>query len=281
MSEHRPNGQHPETTYDDITRRQWILRLGEAAVLVGFSGLAPEIAAGLLSAETQYAELPPGLYLPSTDLLVHALKGAHQGLAPPLGSETDFVQPSALPFQPRFFSEEEFAIITRLARIILGEVAPAALSQATQWIDLWFHSAAEVRQAAQQLDPLHRVLAVAYYGEAAVHDLETADPQAVAREGILALRKLCEEKHGRSFLELDVQAQMDVIDSVRTAQPESPARSFFELTRSEAVRGYFTSAEGLSELDYKGNAYYPYSPGCQVTHVGDVRLHDIPPGQNE
>lgn len=275
-NDERTDEQRPEATADDITRRQWILRLGEAVALAGFSGLAPEIAAGLLSSETQYADLPPGLYLPSTDTLVHALRGAHKQLVPPLGTETDYVQPSALPFQPRFFSEEEFAIISRLAKIILGEVDSAALSQATQWIDLWFYSAANVREAARQLDPLHRVLAVSYYGESAVHDLETADPQAVAREGISALRRRSDEKHGRGFLELDSQEQMDVINSVRTAQPESVVRQFFELTRSEAIRGYFTSAEGIAELDYKGNSYFPYCPGCQVAHVPDV-----PPDQKE
>jgi hypothetical protein len=269
-NDERTNEQLPEATSADITRRQWILRLGEAVALAGFSGLAPEIAAGLLSGETQYADLPPGLYLPSTDTLVHALRGAHRQLAPPLGTETDYAQPSALPFQPRFFSEEEFAIISRLARITLGEVDPAALSQATQWIDLWFYSAADVREAARQLDPLHRVLAASYYGESSVHDLETADPQAVAREGISALRKRSDEKYGRGFLELDSQEQMDVISSVRSAQLDSAVRKFFELTRSEAIRGYFTSAEGISELNYKGNSYFPYCPGCQVAHVQDV-----------
>jgi hypothetical protein len=195
---------------------------------------------------------------------------------PPLGTETDYVQLTAVPFQPRFFSQEEFAIITRLARIILGEVDPAALSETTQWIDLWFYSAAGVRQAALQLDPLHRVLAVSYYGESSVHDLETADPQAVAREGISALRKLSEEKHGHGFLELDLPQQMDVISSVRTAPPESNVRRFFELTRSEAIRGYFSSAEGISELDYKGNSFYPYCPGCQLTQV-----HEVPSEQDK
>jgi hypothetical protein len=268
--------KRPELTLDEITRRQWILRLGEAAVLAGFSGLAPEIAVGLLSDETQYTELPPGLYLPSADPLVHALRGAHKLLAPPIGTETDYVQLTALPFQPRFFSQEEFTIITRLARIILGDVDPAALSETTQWIDLSFYSAADVRQAALQLDPLHRALAVSYYGESSVHDLETVDPQSMAREGISALRKLSEEKHGHGFLELDLPQQMDVLSSVRAAPPESNVRRFFELTRSEAIRGYFTSAEGISELDYKGNSFYPYCPGCQVTHV-----HEIPPDQDK
>jgi hypothetical protein len=41
-------------------------------------------------------------------------------------------------------------------------------------------------------------------------------------------------------------------------------RKFFEITRAQAVRGYYTSAAGLEELDYKGNAYYGDSPGCET-----------------
>src|SRR5271163_1474988 len=220
----QPPKENQTAPWDEITRRQWILRLGGAAALIGFSGLTPEIAAALQSGETQFADLPPGLYLPSSDLLVHALRGGHQQLVPPPGTETDYVQLSSSPFQPRFFSAEEFAIVTPLAKIILGEVDAAALSQATQWIDLWFYAAAGVRQAALQLDPSHRVLAVAYYGESSVHDLETADPQKVAKDGFSELRKQSEEKYGRGFLGLDSRQQLELISSLRTAPPENAAR---------------------------------------------------------
>lgn len=272
MNEQSSRENKQNAASDEITRRQWILRLGGAAALVGFSGLTPEIAAALLSDETQYADLPPGLYLPSSDTLVHALRGGHQQLVPPPGSETDYAQTGSSPLKPRFFPEEESAIVTRLAKIILGEVDAAALAQTTQWIDLWFYSAAEIRTAARQLDASHRVLAVAYYGESAVHDLETADPQAMAREGFSALRKLSEEKHSHGFLELDAHQQLELISSFRTAPPENAARRFFELIRTEAIRGYYTSAAGIAELDYKGNAYYPYCPGCQKTDAHDISV---------
>ena len=268
-----PSEKKRDAAWDEITRRQWILRLGGAAALVGFSGLTPEIAAALLSDETQFADLPPGLYLPSSDALVHALRGGHQQLVPPPGAETDYAHPGTSPFQPRFFSADEFAIVTRSAGIILGEVDAAALSQAAQWIDLWFSSAAEIRQAALQLDPLHRALALAYYGEPAVHDLETSDPQAVARDGFSELQKLAEEKHGHGFLQLDSDQQLELISSVRTAPPENAARKLLDLIRTEAIRGYFTSSPGIAELDYKGNAYYPYCPGCKATDAHEISSH--------
>jgi hypothetical protein len=55
-----------------------------------------------------------------------------------------------------------------------------------------------------------------------------------------------------------------LLTSVGTAEAGNPLRKFFEIARTEVVRGYYTSAAGLEELDYKGNAYYADSPGCET-----------------
>lgn len=47
-----------------------------------------------------------------------------------------------------------------------------------------------------------------------------------------------------------------------TSKSESDLRKLYDLARTEAIRGYYTTAEGLKELDYRGNAYYGDSPGC-------------------
>jgi hypothetical protein len=265
----------PDTT-DDLSRRQWLLRLGEFVALAGVSGLVPESAAAFLGAmqdaESTATALPPGLYDPSPEHLVHALSSGGANWSPPPGSETDYALPSQLPFQPQFFSAEEFRVVTRFIEILLGNVDPTALSQAAQWFDLWLHSAAGVRAAARHLNPLHRILAVAVSGEESVRELETADQQAVARAGVAALHDLSFQAHGREFLQLTPAQQIDLLTSVGTAQPVSaqpgaahlnPLRKFFEIARTEAIRGYYTSAAGLKELDYKGNAYYTGSPGCE------------------
>jgi Gluconate 2-dehydrogenase subunit 3 len=251
--------QDPAATAEELTRRRWFLRLGEMAALAGISGLVPEIAAGLLCAEQEQAELPLGLHVASAPHLMQALS-AHSP-----GSEGDHAQPGSSPFQPRFFSQEEFRIVTRLVEIVLGKVDPGAFAQTTQWLDLCFHSASEVREAAQHLDPLHRALAVAYYGEAPVRDLETADPQAVARDGMVALRQLSVEKYGRGFLELSEPQQIELVGLRATSRSNRAVQNLFEITRREAIRGYYTSAAGLRELNYKGNAYYLDCPGCGVT----------------
>jgi hypothetical protein len=252
------NEQESPATTEELTRRRWFLRLGEMAALAGFSGLVPEIAAGLLGSEQQPAGLPPGLHTPSSPHLIQALT-AH---ASPPGTEA---QANASPFQPEFFSEEEFQIVTRLVEIVLGKVDAGALSQTTQWLDLWFHSVSEVCEAAQHLDPLHRALAVVYYGEEFVRELETVDSQTVAREGVAALRRRSLQEYGRGFLELNIERQIELLSLKSATEPPGPLQKFVEITRREAIRGYYTSAEGFRELNYKGNAYYLSCPGCEMT----------------
>jgi hypothetical protein len=196
--------------------------------------------------------------------LVHALSSGGKKWSPPPGSETDYVQPNSIPFQPQFFSVEEFRVVIRFVEILLGNADATALSQAARWFDQWLYSGAGVRAAAQHLDPLHRLLAVAVNGEESVRDLETADPQSVTRAGLAALQALSLQDHGQEFLQLTALQQIDLLTSAGTAQPGKPLRKFFEITRTQAVRGYYTSSAGLEELDYKGNAYYGDSPGCET-----------------
>ena len=267
MSGEQPT-RRPSSQADDLSRRQWLLRLGEMVVLAGVSGLVPESAVALLGTEQGAspvaAALPPGLYDASPEHLIHALSSGSKKWSPPPGSETEYVQANSLPFQPQFFSVEEFRIVTRFIEILLGDADATALAQATQWFDRWLYSSAGVRAAAQHLDPLHRLLAVAVNGEESVRELETADPQSVARAGLVGLHDLCLQAHGQEFLQLTPSQQVDLLISSGTAQPSNPLRKFFEIARAQTIRGYYTSAAGLEELDYKGNAYYGDSPGCEA-----------------
>jgi hypothetical protein len=256
----------PPELADQITRRQWLLRLGETVALAGVSGVVPKAVGDRLAAAKKSQgtiALPPGLYLPSIDHLAHAL-GAKETYVSRPGSETEYVQLARGPYQPLFFSQQDFQIVIRLVGIILGEVDPPALPQTAQWVDLWVYSAAGVLEAAQQLDPRHRSLAMAYYGEAVVKELETSNPQLVARQGIPALNQLSIARHGNAFLEISEPGQMELIDFMSAAQPSDPLRTFFELIRKETILGYYTSAQGLKELNYKGNTYHGQCPGCTI-----------------
>ncbi len=253
----------PLDVTNELTRRQWLLRLGEVGVLAGVSGLVPDVFGSILEEEEKALNLPPGLYEPSADAMVHAL-GNHGLVVPPPGSETEYVVPSSSRYQPQFFSREEFQTVTRIAEILLGNVDAGALSEATQWIDLWLQCAEAVRGAALRLDPLHRTLAVAYYGEADVRELETVDHSATAREALAALYKVSADQHGRSFIALNADQQSELLHAAAKHEEKDSLRRFLEILRGEAIRGYFTSAAGLKELDYKGNAYNPESPGCEL-----------------
>lgn len=263
----------PPELASQITRRQWLLRLGETVALAGVSGGVPTaIAESLAGAKNPQGSivLPPGLYLPSADHLAHALGSKDSYVRRP-GSETEYAQLIHGPYQPQFFSQQDFRIVIRLVEFILGQVDPLALSQTAQWMDFWLYCAAGVIEAAYQLDPLHRSLAVAYYGEAVTKDLETSNPQLVAGQGIPALNDLSTARYGKGFLEISEPGQLELIDFMSTAQTHDPLRKFFELVRKEAILGYYTSAEGLKELNYKGNTYHGQCPGCTINEGPETR----------
>lgn len=229
-----------------MNRRDWMLTVGEVAAGLGISNLAP--------AETRSEpSLPPGLYLPSNEHLGHAL-------ANPL------MNPLATPGQsqsgpPQFFSQPEFAVITRITELILGEEQGSPLAKdAAAWIDLYVFSSAGVRTAAVNLDPPHRALALAYYGADSVHQLESSDPQKICRAGLAWLAEQGD------FLALDPHGQIALLDSISDTRPQAQSQNagtrFFRFMKSETIRGFYTSRTGLKELDYKGNSFYASSPGC-------------------
>ena len=162
-----------------------MLRLGEMVALAGVSGLVPESAAALLEAAQDAspaaAALPPGLYDASPEHLVHALSSGGKKWAPPTGSETEYVQPTSLPVSAAVLFAGGVPRRHPIRRGPAGQCGRLGLVTSYQWFDQWLHSAAGVRAAAQHLDPLHRLLAVAVNGEESVRDLETADPQSVVR----------------------------------------------------------------------------------------------------
>ena len=259
------NGRTPDDVEedDDLTRRAWLLRLGEVTALAGVAGLVPDLAAAIsLTGQSKSTRLPPGLYEPSAEHLTHVL-AARDAPVVPRGAETDYAAPLADPYQPGFFSQHELEVVTRLAGILLGNVDARALSETIAWIDVRLQSDDGIRQAARSLEPLHRALAVAYYGQTRVADLETADWPAIVRTGLNLLEQQSRDHFGQEFLELTETAQTDLLRAISRMPPDSPLGRCYLFVRREAVRGYFTSQAGLKELDYKGNAFYGACPGCE------------------
>jgi hypothetical protein len=253
----------PDDADEDFTRRAWLLRLGELTVLAGVAGLAPDLAGAMtLTVQEAAAGLPPGLYEPSAEHLVHVL-GARDAPLVPRGAETDFAVPRRSAFQPLFFSHHELDVVTRLVGVLLGSVDARALSEAIAWVDLRLQSDSGIRHAARTLEPSHRALAVAHYGEARVVELETEDSQAIVRTGLKLLDEQSRERFGHDFLGLAATAQTGLVREISRTPPDFPLGRCYLFLRREAIRGYFTSQAGLIELDYKGNAMYGVCPGCE------------------
>jgi len=249
-----------------ITRREWLLRLGGTAVLTGFRGAPVEYHNGPSTAAAD--RLPPGLYDPSEDQMTHALESDGRLFPVPAGSEIDFLRPPSGPFQPHCFSPPDFAVVQRLVALFLGESdtnsEPASTSvQISEWIDLEVSDSASVRQAARNLSPQHRTLAIAYYGEREVAALETDDPQKIWREGLKWIATESSRRWGKAFLEAPPAAQVELLKSLSKRAGDDDARAeLFVLLKDQVSRGFYTSQRGLKELDYKGNAFYAECPGC-------------------
>jgi hypothetical protein len=182
------------------------------------------------------------------------------------GSETEYVQPNSPHFRPQFFSEEQLKVVTRVVEILLGKVDAGALSQTVQWLDLYLYSAAGIRDAALQLDLLHRALAVAYYGENAARELETADPQNVVRSGLRALQRDSVERYGREFLILHEEQQAQLIVTIRTAPPDSHCASFLKHCALKQFAVITPLPPGSKSSTTKATGITPPAPVVNKSH---------------
>jgi hypothetical protein len=250
----------------DLTRREWLMRLGGTAILMGFQG-AP--AAGTNGpAGAAMDRLPPGLYDPSQDHMTHVLESDSRFFPVPAGSETDFLRPPSGPFQPQYFSPPDFALVKRLVALFLGESdttseVASTMVEISEWIDLEVHNSAAVREAALNVSPEHRALAIAYYGEHEVTALESRDPQKIWREGLEWISTESSRRWGKAFLETPPASQAEVLKALSDRAGEDDAGTrLFALLKSQVARGFYTSQRGLKELDYKGNSFYAERPGC-------------------
>lgn len=205
-----------------------MLHLGGATVLSGFSGMD-------LSAAAESAPLPPGLYGPSLDHLAHSLK---------LNAEPLVVGP------PKFFTPSATEVLRRtVAAMLAWEPAKPPVPEIAAWIDLRLSEAAAIRHASRSVSPAHRALAIAYEGNPdALKETDTGNPDET-----FTLVRFSEA----SFLEADRAKQIAMLE----AWENEGDPSVLWLKR-QAIQGFYTSREGLAELNYKGNAFYAESPGC-------------------
>jgi hypothetical protein len=129
-----------------------------------------------------------------------------------------------------FFNASELATLRQLTALMLGEDSGSEVVQEVcQWIDLRLSDAAAVREAEVHVPPLYKKL---------MRASDNTNDEQLYREG---LKPRPDEQYLNSISETE----------------------FFKLLKSDVIRGFYTSHTGLKELDYKGNAYYAKSPGCE------------------
>jgi Gluconate 2-dehydrogenase subunit 3 len=245
---------------NDQTRRNWVFTITRAAAGLG-------VAWTVQGDIAQPVSLPPGVYLPSTDHLSHALMSADRYHPIPPGCPTDYVRATNGPFKPVFFSGQEFSLIRRLTQLLLGEAAhDSAVSQeVAEWVDLTVSKEDGVHEAESRVNPLHRALAKAYYGSAETRHARTNSAR-VCRDGLEWISRTAQTRHSTGFLSLGEDQQIAILKSISDGPPdkqnENAGTRFFTLLKAEIINGFYTSRIGLQELDFKGNAFYASSPGC-------------------
>ncbi|MGA2743080.1 MAG: gluconate 2-dehydrogenase subunit 3 family protein [Candidatus Sulfotelmatobacter sp.] len=144
-------------------------------------------------------------------------------------------------YRPQFFTAAEYAMVERLAEIIIpSDTSPGAKEAgASEFIDFMVASNPEV--------------------------------QYPFRMGLGWLNAHAEDLDGKRFTELTPEQQTSLLEPLGfkdKARPgEEPGREFFAMMREYTVTGFYTSEIGFKELDNPALKFYAESPECP--HKGD------------
>ena len=158
----------------------------------------------------------------------------HSAPAPPQPPPPQFAD-----VQPRFFNQADFAIISRIADLIIPPTeTPGAIGAGV---------------------PAYIDLVIA----------RNVDQQLVVADGLRWLDAEANRGHEKNFMELTEEQQLSILEPLCEAADSSTGMArgrnvqFFSLIKNLTADGYYTSRVGLiEELGYKGNAALPRYPQC-------------------
>ncbi|HVX67583.1 MAG TPA: gluconate 2-dehydrogenase subunit 3 family protein [Bryobacteraceae bacterium] len=152
------------------------------------------------------------------------------------------------PYQPRFFTPDEYALIERVTELIIPSDGTPGAREAgvAEFVDFMVSSDAAIQYPFR-------------YGAGWL------DAHALQLEG-------------RRFVELSGEQQTAMLEHLahkeRYREGEEDGRKFFELIREYTVMGYYTSRVGLKEIGDPGlNMVHDQMPGCPDPDAGDHRNH--------
>lgn len=144
-------------------------------------------------------------------------------------------------YRPQFFTAAEYAMVERLAEIIIPSDGTPGAKEAgvAEFVDFMVASDPEVQ-----------------YG---------------FRMGLAWLNAHAEQTDGKRFVELTPEQQSSLLEPLGfkdKARPgEEAGRHFFRMMREYTVTGFYTSEIGYKELDNPALKFYAESPECP--HKGD------------
>jgi hypothetical protein len=149
-------------------------------------------------------------------------------------------------YRPQFFTAAEYAMLERLAEIIIPSDSTPGAKEAgvSEFIDFMVASNPEVQYSF--------------------------------RMGLGWLNAHAEDLNGKRFTDLTPEQQTFLLEPLGfkdKARPgEEPGREFFAMMRQYTVTGFYTSEIGFKELDNPALKFYAESPECP--HKGDPQhLH--------
>jgi len=161
-------------------------------------------------------------------------------------------RPASGAYQPLFFTPNEYAIVERLAEMIIPSSDGPGAREAgvSEFIDFMMAS-----------DP---------------------NLQPTFRYGVDWLDGHSHFLYAKPFLGLDAEQQTDILDHLayydRHRAEEEEGRAFFQLMKEWTVKGYYTSKVGLEQIGYPGltTVWGEYDP---CPHRDDREHKHLPPPQ--
>jgi len=163
-----------------------------------------------------------------------------------IGSAALQIRPAI--YHPQFFTAAEYAVVERLADMIIpNDGTPGAKeSGVAEFIDFMFASDPEVQYAF--------------------------------RTGITWLNAHSERTAGKRFAELTPEQQTSLLEPLgfkdKALPGEEDGRQFFKLVREFTVTGFYTSEIGFKALDNPALKFYAESPECP--HKDDPEHKHLP-----
>lgn len=135
-------------------------------------------------------------------------------------------------YKPTFFQAKDYAVVTRLADLIIPRTeTPGAIDANVPY------------RIDQQVDGNKKL-------------------QGQFRDGLALLSEESSKLGNKNFAALDEAQQISLLKAMSTA-PKSPGGKFFRTMKELTIDWYYRSEQGLvQELGFKGNTFRASFPGC-------------------